>query len=107
MAGNPTGSAGNQSSVVGHEELSADEELVASVNRNDDGEPGAKTRKDGGGDPIPSLLNPCRYRTSKHMRKPPKPGRQTRKKRTSKKNAVQEHSGKYDVVSSLANAPLV
>ena len=39
------------------------------------------------------------------MRKPPKPGRRTRKKRTSKKNAVQKHSGKYDVVSSLVNAP--
>ena len=33
------------------------------------------------------------------------PGRLARKKRTSKKNAVQEHSGKYAEVSSLANAP--
>ena len=78
---------------------------MASVKRNVDGEPVAKTRKDGGGEPIPSLLNPRKYWTPNHMRKPPKPGRRTRKKRTSKKNAVQEHSGKYDVVSSLANAP--
>ena len=39
------------------------------------------------------------------MKKTPKPGHRVRKKRTSKKSAVQEHSGKHDVVSSLANAP--
>ena len=88
-----------------HEELPAEEELVASVKRNADGEPVARTRKDGGGEPISSLLNPSKYWTPNHMRKPLKPGRRTRKKRTSKKNAVQEHSGKYDVVSSLAKAP--
>ena len=102
---NPSGSAGHQVSVVTHDELPAEEELVASVKGNADGEPVARTRKDGGGEPIPSLLNPPKYWTPNHMKKPPKPGRRTRKKRTSKKNAVQEHSGKYDVVSSLANAP--
>ena len=104
-SGNPTGSAGNQVSVVTHDELPADEELVASVKINADGEPVAKTQKDGGGEPIPSLLNPRKHWTSNHMRKTPKPGRRARKKRTSKKNDVQEHSGKYDVVSSLAHAP--
>ena len=98
----PAGSAGNQVSVVTHDELPADEKLVASVKRNADGEPVAKTRKDGGGEPVLSLLNPCKYWTPNHMKTPPKPGRRTRKKRTSKNNAVQEHSGKYDVVSSLA-----
>ena len=78
---------------------------MALVKRSAEGEPVAKTRKDGGGEPVPSLLNPRKYLTPNHMGKPPKPGRRTRKKRTSKKNAVPEHSGKYDVVSSLANAP--
>ena len=39
------------------------------------------------------------------MRKPPKPDHRTKKKRTSKNNAVQGHSGQCDVVSSLTNAP--
>ena len=99
------GSAGNHVSAVTHDERPAEEELVASVKRNADGEPVAKTRKDGGGEPIPSLFNPRKYWTPNHMRKPPKTGCRTRRKRTSKKNAVKEHSGKYDVVSSLANAP--
>ena len=60
-SGNPTGSAGNQVGVVRHDELSADEALVASVKRNADGEPVAKTRKDGGCEPIPPLLNPRKY----------------------------------------------
>ena len=46
----------NQVSVVTHDRLPADEELVASVKINADGEPVAKTRKDGGGEPIPSPL---------------------------------------------------
>ena len=102
---NPTGSAGNQVSVVTHDEHRADGELAASVKRNADGEPMAKTRKDAGGEPIPSLLNPRKYWTPNHMRKPPKSGHRAREKRTSKKNAVQEHSEKYDAVSSLANSP--
>ena len=76
-------------SVVTHDELPADEKLVASIKRNAEGEPVAKTQKDGGGEPIPSLLNSRKYWTPNHMRKPPKPGHQVRKKRTSKKNAVQ------------------
>ena len=39
------------------------------------------------------------------MRKPFNPGCRARTKRTSKKNADQEHAEKYDVVSSLADAP--
>ena len=91
-------------SAVTHDELTADEELVESVKRNADGKPVAKTRKDSGGEAIPSLINLRKYWTKNHMRKPPEPGRRTRMKRASKKNAAQEHSGKYDVVSSLANA---
>ena len=105
VSGNPTGSAGNQVSVVTHDELPADEELAASVKKNADRELVVKTRKDGGGEPIPSLLTPRKYWTPNNMGKPLKPGRRARKERTSKKNAVQEPSGKYDVVSSHANAP--
>ena len=103
----PADSTGNQVSVVTHEELPDDEKLVASVKSNADGEPGAKRRRDDGGEPIPSFLNTRKYWTPNHMKKPPKPGRRTRKTRTSKKNTVQEHSEKYDVVSSLSKAPLV
>ena len=48
-SGNPTGSAENQVSVVMHDELPADEKLVASVKKNADGEPVARTLKSGGG----------------------------------------------------------
>ena len=99
------GSTGNQVSVVTHDELYADGKLVASVKRNADREPVAKTRRDDGGEPIPSLLKPRKYWTPSQMKKPPKTGCRARRKRTSKKNSVQEHSGKYGVVSSLANAP--
>ena len=44
--GKTTGSAGIQVSVVTHDELPANEKLVAAVKRNADGEPVAKTRKD-------------------------------------------------------------
>ena len=49
VSGNPTGSSGNLVSVVTHDELPADQELVASVKRNADGKRVATTRKDGGG----------------------------------------------------------
>ena len=62
---------------------------MASVKRKADGELVAKTRKDDGSEPIPSLLNLRKYWTPNHMRKSPEPGRRARKKRTSKKNTVQ------------------
>ena len=65
----------------------------------------AKTRRDAGGEPIPSLLNSRKYWTPNHVKKLSKPGCRARTKRTRKKNDVQEHSGKSDVVCSLANAP--
>ena len=101
----PAGSEGNHVSVLTHDERPADGMLVASFKRNAGGEPVAKTRKDDGGEPIPSLLKLREYWTPNHVRKPPKPGRRARNNRTSKNNDVQEHSEKYDVVTSLANDP--
>ena len=80
VSGNPTGSAGNQVSVVTHEALPADEELVAWVKRNADGEPVAKARKDGGGEPISSLLNARKYWTPNHMKKPRRPVHTTKRR---------------------------
>ena len=59
-SGNPTVSTGNQLSVVTHDELPVDEKLVASVKRNTERKPVAKTRKDGGGEPIPSPSQPAK-----------------------------------------------
>ena len=84
----PAGSAGKQVSFVAHEELPADEKLVASVKRNGDSEPVAKTRKEGGRESIQCLSKPRKYWIPNRMRKPPKPAQRTGKERTSKKNAV-------------------
>ena len=93
-------------SVVTHKELPADVKFVSSMKGNADGEPVAKTRKEVGFEPKSFLLSPRTFWAPDCIRKPPHPGLRTRKKRKIKKNAVQEHSGKYNVVSSLVNAPL-
>lgn len=76
---------------------------MASVKRNADGEPVAKTIKDVSREPVPSLLNPRKNWNLNRKRQPLKAGWRTRKKSTSKKNTIQKHSINYDVVSSLLN----
>ena len=86
-------------------------ELVAAMNRNAEGEALPKQSKNREYVSIPRLLNPTpmALRGTVGLNEPlrvprVKPTRQ-KKKNVSKKAAFQEHVGKYNVVSELANAP--